>query len=517
MRTLVNVLAFAVVLAVTVALFTVAFARATVLGAVAATAAARRLTPSAPAERLHPDPAHSEDPAPRRLPTGPVLHDLRRMAGEAVRAAHDRLVALPDPKSPDSLFARLLQRRPVIGETDLVLVLPSAGLVGGFIAGYATVVVLVAIVAAAHAVRVGLVVLTVLATASALRCFEIAALALRGISIECGTCHQRLFRPVFVCGCGQAHHCLVPDARGVFRRTCHCGSRLPTLLITGKRTMRARCGLCGATLPSPVQSVPAVHIPVVGGAAAGKSVFTHTAIGRPRSDDDRHHDFTPADDTTAQRLAHAHDLLHTNTLPPTPVGQPIAYTVHTRYRRRRRLAHLYDAAGEIFERADHLAVSTFLALADGVILVVDPFSVPAVSARAGPQARTAACPSPTDPKLVLDGLVETLRETHRAALALPLAVVITKADALASLPAVPHPYTGVAADPITRSTAARQWLLDHDRIDLVNSVHNHFRRVRYFVVSCRDAEHARPDRSSRGEVSVVHDDPASPILWLLDR
>ncbi|MGW5055001.1 TRAFAC clade GTPase domain-containing protein [Actinokineospora sp. NPDC004072] len=354
-----------------------------------------------------------------------------------------------------------------------------------------------------HASLVGLVVAVVRATATGLRWFEVAALTLRGITTECGTCQQRLYRPEFVCGCGRAHARLVPGLQGVFRRTCHCGIRLPTLLITGKHLLPARCGLCRAPLANPVQRAPTAHLPVVGGMGAGKSVFMHTAIARLRDDAT----FAPADTTTADRITHARDLLRADTLPPTPVTQPVAFTVHLA----RHLLHLYDAAGEIIERADHRAVSGFLNLAGGVILVVDPFSLPAVATRVDRAALSAARPSRSDPKSVLDGLVETLTETRGSAPMIPVAVVLTKADALVDLPTVPHPLAGVT--PEDRSAATRRWLIDQGRIDLVNSVERHFTEARYFAVTYLDADevHEHPTLTT----PIVHDDPASPIRWLL--
>jgi hypothetical protein len=412
--------AVAVIMPIALVMFAWAFAVSIVIGIVAAV---RGVTPLAPGQN--------------------AVH-------AAVQAARDRLVALPDSALRDSLLARLLRQQMMMDQGGPTVLLP-AGLAGGYAAGFAMVVLLIAITMAVRVMLTWLVVLAVRTTAGALRWFETITLALGGITTECGICHQRLIRPAFVCLCGRIHHDLVPGSHEVFRRTCECGHRLPTLLVTGKRALHARCGLCGAQLPGPVQSMPSVHLPVVGGTAAGKTVFTHAAVAHLGGD-------------------------HFATVPPV-------CTFRWEDKHLRRLVYLYDAAGDVFERAEHLAVSAFLDLADGLIFVVDPFSLGAVSARA-------------DPKTVLDGVIETLTEFRGTAWAIPLAVVITKAD---SLPR--HPYTGVAADPFERSAAARQWLLDHDRVDLVNSAQNDFSRVRYFVVGNGDA----------------HDHPASPVRWLLDR
>ncbi|SFR24770.1 hypothetical protein SAMN04488564_10860 [Lentzea waywayandensis] len=388
--------------------FVVAFAASTAIGVATAVGSPTRLEPVA--HRAGEDPAH------RLYLAGPAFQDVWRLSGAAVLATYHRLVALPDEDLPDSMFARMWRRRS-IRNLDGPLVLPPAGLAGGYALGFLTVTLLIAFVTALHAVLAGTVVLAVRATACGLRWFEIITLTLRGITTECGTCEQRA-RPAFTCACGRVHHNLVPGAQGVFRRTCLCGHRLPALLLNGKHSLPASCGRCHSPLPPLAQSVPAVHLPVVGGTTEGRSAFLHAVLS-PRQ--------------------------------PAPVHRILLGEKNSR-----RLVHLYDTAGDTFEHA------AFLGLAGGVILVVDPFPGP----------------GSTDPKLTLDRVTESLTELRGTAI--PLAVVITRTDAL--------PGTG------DRSMTIRRWLLDHGRVDLVNTAQNHFTRVHYFVAA---------------------DDPWAPVHWLL--
>jgi hypothetical protein len=383
--------------------FVVAFAASTAIGIATAVRSPARPEPAAPP---------ADDPAHRLYLAGPAFTDVWRLSRAAVHATHRRLIALPEPEFPDSMFARMW-RRQSIRNLDGPLVLPPAALAGGYALGFSTVTLLIASITALHAVLAGTVVLTVRATAFGLHWFEIVSLALRGITTECGTCEQRLPRPAFTCTCGRVHHNLVPGAQGVFRRTCLCGHRLPVLLLNGKHSLPASCGRCHTPLPPLAQSVPSVHLPVAGGTAAARSAF----------------------------LAAAHSPQH---------GILLGHNGS------RRLVHLHEAVGETFEQA------TFLGLAGGVVLLVDPFSGP----------------GSTDPKLLLDRLTESLTELRGTSI--PLAVVITG--------------IGAPADTPDRSATIRQWLLDHGRVDLVNTARNHFVRVRYFVAD---------------------DDPRVPVLWLL--
>ncbi|MEU3643290.1 hypothetical protein AB0E59_07930 [Lentzea sp. NPDC034063] len=372
--------------------FVVAFAASTAIGLATAIRSPAR-----------PEPAHraGEDPAHRLYLAGPVFQDVWRLSSTSVRATYRRLVALPDQEFPDSMFARTW-RRWSIRNLDGPLVLPPAGLAGGYALGFLTVTLLIAAVTALHAALAGTVVLAVRTAAYCLRWFEIITLTLRGVTTECGTCEQRV-HPAYTCGCGRVHHDLVPGAQGVFRRTCLCGHRLPVLLLNGKHSLPASCGRCHTPLPPLAQAVPAVHLAVVGDAAFADAVPPHgILLGEKNS---------------------------------------------------RRRVHLHSAVGETFEHA------TFLGLAGGVILVVDPF--------AGP-----------DPKLVLDRVTEALTELRGTAI--PLAVVIAG--------------TGTPAGTGDHSMTIRQWLLEHGRVDLVNAAQNHFTRVRYFVAA---------------------DAPWTPVLWLL--
>ncbi|QFZ18627.1 TRAFAC clade GTPase domain-containing protein [Saccharothrix syringae] len=430
------------------------------------------------------------DPADRRYLSGPALRDHRHLGVACFVALYQRR-----PSRVDEGFAgdglrrvRPIRESPVITRSSTMPFL-ALTVRTGFAIGHALALVLLTTTWV-----VQLVLLTAAVTGFRFLCgtlylFEALSLALRGITTECPRCHARLARPVFVCPCGREHHALIPGAQGLFLRTCRCGQDLPTLLLTGKRGLSPRCGDCDAPLPAPTQITPTRHVPVVGGTGAGKSVFLHTAVARMRSG----HDAVPADPFTDSRLAETDALLAEGAFPPrTPVGQPVSHTLRVR----NRLLHLYDAAGEIAQDADLIADSAFLALSDGVILVVDPLALPAVRARAAPDVLATSRPSGTDPKAVLDLLTETLSE-HDTATPRRIAVVVTKGDTLSGHT---HPY---ATDPPDRPAAVRAWLIAHGHADLVHSAEHHFPHVRYFVVTYL-ATSATP-----------HDDPAAPIRWLL--
>ncbi|TQM84514.1 hypothetical protein FHX81_6962 [Saccharothrix saharensis] len=430
------------------------------------------------------------DPADRRYLSGPALRDHRRLGVACFVALHQRMSTQLD----ESFAGNGLRRVRPIRESQVITRSPAVPFLAtaartGFAIGYTIALVLLATTWSVQLVFLTAAVAGFRLLALALWLFESFSLMLRGITTECPRCHARLARPVFVCPCGREHRALIPGAQGAFFRTCRCDRRLPTLLIAGKSGLSPRCGGCDASLPSATQMMPTRHVPVVGGTGAGKSVFLHTAVARMRSD----HDAVPADPFTDSRLAETGALLADGRFPPrTPVSQPVSHTLQVR----NRLLHLYDAAGEIVQDADRIADSAFLALSDGVVLVVDPLALPAVRARADPDVLAGTRSSGIDPKTVLDLLTETLTE-HHTATPRRIAVVVTKGD---TLPCSTHPY---ATQPPDRPAAVRAWLITHGHADLVHSAEHHFPHVHYFVVTYLTASHD------------PHDDPAAPIHWLL--
>jgi hypothetical protein len=449
---------------------------------------------------------HQADSALPAYLAGPAVRDLRKLAIVSALAVYRRVLRPPERGVERSLLVRVWLDRPA----DPVWRVPAAGAVLGVIAGFLTVTVLGVISLVVHLVLVVVLAGSVRAVAAISWLLETGVLAVGGITVECGSCHQRMARPVFACPCGRRHRNLMPGTHGTFHHTCQCGRRLPTLLILGKRNLDARCGHCDSRLPGPVQSVPTFHLPVVGGAAAGKSVFMHAALSRLYQERDRSQ-FLPADLSTAQRLERGRQALLDGTLPPrTSALQPVAYSIHLGGKR---MLHMYDAAGEILERAQDLAVATFLRLSDGIVFVIDPFSLPAVRARADPSTLRAVHASGTDPKAVLDGLVQTLQEhgTRRP----PVAVTITKADVLPAVPGLRHPYASSPTDHAARSATVRQWLVDQNHADVTNSLDHHFPKVRYFTTTYHDATGITPQQTPAGS-AITNDDPAAPILWLIN-
>lgn len=512
---------------------------------------------SAPIDEIHVRP--SDDPRSRRYHAyrsyffGPVLYDCASAVRMATHRSWDKLFATSAVVDPRAAFLRrergsLMQQ--VIGlwgscRSRPGKLLASGGIVGGavgLVLGAAAAAAFTALISVIFSAVLVVVVAVAIVSALVLRAIETVSLRTRGITLECPACHQRQSRPSYVCAhCPPhqptLHRDLRPGSLGVLRRVCRCGSTLPTLLLSGKWKLEARCQHeeCNSVLPVKAQTTKTFHVPVVAGTAAGKTVFmmaaTATMETRARSaTNDLTFEF--ADLAAKEQYVSARKALEKASFgqinPTLPSIALRAYTVYVGAAgARRRLLYLYDSAGERYERGSALAGSSFLKLTQGVVFIVDPFALDSVRRLADAQALRGVTASDVAPEDVFSRFGQGLRESLQAQpdhrLGIPVSVVITKADALLRSGGVPHPYEqwGDAPEPESdrqaRAAAARRWLVDvGGQRGLVSLVENTFSRCNYFVVSALDAFSVTVRRGVRGGRGVSNDDPSAPVRWLLD-
>ncbi len=491
-----------------------------VVGAVEyVTAALAGFTPHGPTTHLRIGPApeseRGPDPAYRSYYAGPVLLDYRTVLIKTFEQVWAKIVigrrSEPTGVITPSFNDRVWEKLKYSTLPKAVTVPTAVATTGGLVLGAVAAVTFVGVASAIFLVLLLAVVLGALLTAGTTRMLELAVLFVRGITLECPNCNDKVTRPIYRCpNCDAAHRGLVPGTQGVLHRTCRCHTALPTLLMLGKAKLRGQCPNCQSMLPIKGFAAPTVHIPVIAGPSAGKSVFMHTAVSRLMLMDNG---FEFADESAKQGFETNVQLgVHTDPhrAAKTITKRPRAYNVYVGQGRARRLLYLYDPAGEVVERADQLADAQFLRFTKGIVFIVDPFSLRQVRSETDRAVLGTVHASNTAPKEVLERFVEALREkgfSRRAnRITIPVAVVLTKADGLLDKSGADHPYRGSAG-----SEAVRNWLTNAGQRDLVSSLDNHFALVSYFVVSYQDARQV----SAHG--SVVNDDPASPVLWLLNR
>jgi hypothetical protein len=469
-------------------------------------------------------PAESEkgpDPAFRSYYAGPVLRDYRKVLTTTFHQVWARIVAKgPDDGThvrPVPLVGRVWQWRERTTTPALLAVPIAIAATVGLIGGAFSAIAFVGTASAVFLLLLVALVIGALLIAGGARLLEFGLLFLRGITVECPSCHELVTRPIYRCpGCGAAHRKLVPGLAGVLRRTCRCHNTLPTLLALGKTKLNAQCGRCRHELPAKGLSAPTAHIPVIAGPKAGKSVFMHSAVSRLMLTDDEFEFADPQAKDSFERDVELGVLQDPSRALKTATVKPRAYNVFVGSGRAQRLLYLYDPAGEHLESVDHLADAQFLRFTKGVVFIVDPFSLRQVRSETDRSVLGKVSASNTAPKEVLERFVEALAERGFSRrgnrMTIPVAVVLTKCDGLLDPSGTTHPYSGLGrAGRDDRDQAIRAWLADVGQRELITSLDNHFATVSCFAVSYQDAIEV----AERG--TAVNDDPAAPLRWLLNR
>ncbi|MGH3925731.1 MAG: hypothetical protein ACRDTT_23210, partial [Pseudonocardiaceae bacterium] len=414
---LVGVVLFLVVLYFSYTL--VAPLAAAVTGAIAAcvvlieyaTATAWVFRGTAPIEhlRIEPPPPDSgpqqRDPAYRSYFFGPVFRDYALAVQAAARHGWERTFtgspaagrsAESQPNERDSIAQRIFDTWSSIGSrlaldpdlTPLAKVITFGPMVGGMAGvglGAAAAAVLATLVSAVFGFLLGLTLLGTVVFAGLLRVAELAMLQIRGITLECGSCHRRAGSPAYGCpycppGNPALHRRLIPGSLGVFSHVCRCGNSLPTLLAKGKWKLPAYCQQEGCNKPLPVKGLttPTFHVPVVAGRAAGKTVFMMAGVAsletQARSSEDPSA-FEFAALQAKQEYVRVRSALEEAafggigaTLPEISV-QAFNIYIGPEGSSSRRLMYLYDAAGERYETSDGVATFRFLGHTEGVVLI----------------------------------------------------------------------------------------------------------------------------------------------------
>jgi hypothetical protein len=305
-----------------------------------------------------------------------------------------------------------------------------------------------------------------------------------------------------------------------------------------QRTRIQVCPNCHSRLPASFMSVEGRLIALAGPSLAGKTAFMTVLLHELRHGAGERLSAwaTGADDTTNERFAREYESpLYRRSLlfPRTTTSArdqiaPLVFrlTMNQRTLLRRRpqelLLSFADGAGEDLVSPMKVGLMTrYLAAADGVVALVDPLQLPAVRAQL---ASTIALP----PLLSPDQLSAFARTTELlqagfggAAVDKPVAVVLTKVDALWSLlppdsvlriPREVSPFFD-ATDSMAVQREVTSLLADWGAGEIVRLAHEHYRHSRFFAVSSLGGQ---PTDTNRVPVRGVFPYRITdPFLWLL--
>jgi hypothetical protein len=345
-----------------------------------------------------------------------------------------------------------------------------------------------------------------------LRGVDLGIRVLRGAKATChySGCNYRNRLPAYRCGCGRTHHDIRAGRLGAFVRRCECGSLLPTTVLQAAAGLVPVCQKCDRPLRAGAAVLTDVLIPVFGPASAGKTRLVlagMVALARHLSAAGGSlHPVGPESEDTfrAATTIVESGMQTTKTEADRP---PAGITVRLTAARHEALLHLFDAAGEFFSNREQNSELPFLDDAQGLVFVLDPFSVPAVADDlTGVLASrlAAAQPAMMHPEQSYLVTAQSLRNQGIKLKRMPLAVAVVKADLLLGLP----PATGLY--PEVESGEVETWLRDKGLGNMLDGAVRDFGVVRYFLVSSLTA-------ATDADGWADPTSPAQPLLWLLDR
>lgn len=315
----------------------------------------------------------------------------------------------------------------------------------------------------------------------------------------CVRCFHVTQWPDYQCPtCLQLHHDVRPGRLGLVSRRCECGTHLPMRASRAAWRITAVCKRCGTPLSSGAGAVRDIRIPVFGDISAGKTRFLYASLGSLMVTAAEAGIAVSFPDEESQKQAEfgLGVIRSGRETAKTSTNGQVSVTVRLGSGHRSELVHLFDAAGEHFRNARRPDALRFLDDGQGLVYILDPFSIETVSRRLGgansPAVRLARAAA-GDPELTYDEVASRLRDTGVPASRGRLAVVVSKADLLRS----------VGLDLPAGSDAIAQWLWDLGVHNLVMSARRDFAEVRFYTVASQEVP------------SGGQDDPGAPLRWLL--
>lgn len=189
-------------------------------------------------------------------------------------------------------------------------------------------------------------------------------------------CQQKIALPIYLCpDCGVEHTRLLPSKYGIWTRTCECGAKLPTTVLSGRSHLESLCPYCNGELE--IGAHTEIWIPVIGGPSAGKTCLINMAISQIDEE------VAPACGLNFEYRPNGDDLYEQNMQAieagyapaKTSEGKLKFYQFHLDSPKSDagNFISLCDVKGELF--SEDIGGQLGFRNADGFIFVVDPLSI----------------------------------------------------------------------------------------------------------------------------------------------
>ncbi|WP_028510943.1 hypothetical protein [Ruminococcus sp. NK3A76] len=358
----------------------------------------------------------------------------------------------------------------------------------------------------------------------------------RKISYRCDFCKESYRLPVYLCPeCGIPHRSLRPSKFGVFHRVCTCGTLLPSTAVSktndGKKReeLSAVCPQCARSDKSRL-SRP-LGIALIGGVAVGKTTFKTAFLYKFINEDAVRFNIETEfpDEATEFNFGEIEKSFKgMRPITATKPGQEydvVSFNFFIDHKRLdiKRYLHLYDMPGEVFETNNSKERLRHFAFSEGVVFVVDPYSMQSVI------DNSDGLGSMDIGHMDFDVLIQVFLETlsglqnikkEGGKYILPIAVAINKVDT----PQLKSLIGSIAiaklqkADPETYKEKfdtmdylCRSFLVSNDKSNAVMLLDQNFKHVHFF--SCSSMGYVPKDAVAR----FVPENVTNIVHWLLTR
>ncbi len=343
----------------------------------------------------------------------------------------------------------------------------------------------------------------------------------------CPYCHKKSTLPEYLCdNCGSVHAKMTPNSYGILHHKCKCGQKLPATFFVNRGRLQAKCPDCHESLHREHIESSRIFIPILGGPSAGKSAFMFSVVRKWIDEKAGEFGFKAEfiDSGTEADYKLIVDQLHKGKVPAKTLHSiPKAFNLALKNSGKTKwLMYVYDPSGEAYQDTEHLAAHRYHEYLSGMVLIVDPFSIPAVRRNYEIELSktwSSVNPSQLNIEDVLSRVILTMEESFglskTSKINKPLAVVISKVDAfdleqVVGENAVEKEFARAVNKKKTdiRDNIVKQQLIEWGEESLVHQIDTRFSNVRYYTCS---ALGRIPDSS--GADYIPHH-VIEPILWI---
>lgn len=341
-------------------------------------------------------------------------------------------------------------------------------------------------------------------------------------------CQASFLIPVYECPvCGAKHTKLVPGKYGILKRTCLCGTKLPTTFLNGRGKLKAYCPKCDTALSGDTASRQ-YAFPVIGGPSVGKTCFINMAI------DQIMNEIAPVNGWEMRFISEIEEKDHDRAmkslsqgvrLMKTEMDSLTAYQLMLKLPNEKvnRRIYIYDISGEKFSSSSDVQNNLAYSYADGFIFIIDPLTLSQFAMEVEDKINLNAYgASSKDFEDILNIMLINLEKMFglkdKDTVKRNLAVVINKLD----IPTLEEKIGDPAVQQYlmndsnncknyidARDAACRNFLEEYGAGNFVRTAEAKFKNVRYFTCSALGHNHEGQPYEGKNVVA--------PVMWLLQQ